>query len=140
MRSPSPAFSSDIASPPSTAPSTPPPGRPTYCIVTHDASIAFLQTLPVTKSSGDRALLISGAGAVKELLSQAADILEDKSILEDARWERVIAQDGSVEVEYYQTKSGRSMLEVSDEKATIVLDAVKLQTKPVSFLPSHFVH
>ncbi|KAL1938622.1 hypothetical protein VTO73DRAFT_11437 [Trametes versicolor] len=132
MRSPSPSSSSYIASSPSTAPSTPPPGRPTYCIVTHDASVAFLQTLRVAKSSGDRALLFNGAGSVKDLLSQAADILEDKSILEDARWERVIAQDGGAEVEYYQTKSGQSMLEVSDDKVSVVLDAVKVQTKPIA--------
>ncbi|KAI0829181.1 C-type lectin protein [Trametes gibbosa] len=130
MRSASPSSSSDISV--STAPSSPPPGQHNYYIVLHDASVAFLQALPTGKSSTDRVLLFSGRGPVKDLFSQAADVLEDKSVLEDARWERVLTQDAGLDVEYFKTRCDGSALEAV-HKPPITLHDVSCETQPIEY-------
>ncbi|KAJ2992676.1 hypothetical protein NUW54_g7875 [Trametes sanguinea] len=133
MRASSPSSSSDsFVSSPSTAPSTPPPEHATYCMVLHDASTGFLQALPVAKSSGDRVLLFNGQGPLKDLLADAARVLEDKAILEDSRWERVTAQDYGCDVVYYKTKNDVPVLAPSDDNSAVILDELCNETKPVS--------
>ena len=134
MRSSSPAFSSDSYSPAaSTAPSTPPSELAgSYFLVLHDATPAFLDALPAGKASHDRILLCRGTGPVKPLLNAAADLLGEKTILDDARWERVTAKDNDGEVVYFKSKESISAV---DEKPAVMLDAIACESKPVSTLP-----
>ncbi|RPD52159.1 hypothetical protein L226DRAFT_574902 [Lentinus tigrinus ALCF2SS1-7] len=131
MRSGSPSSSSESSTAsPSTAPSSPPPERSvTYYLVIHAATTAFLEALPAAKASDDRILLCRGSGPLKGLLAQAADVLQDKTILDAAAWVRVVAQDGGSEVAYYRT---RSDIPSVDDKSTVVFDAIQCDTPSVS--------
>ncbi|TFK77893.1 hypothetical protein K466DRAFT_534659, partial [Polyporus arcularius HHB13444] len=131
MRSESPSSSSESdRTSPSTAPSSPPPERSSsYCLVVHHASAAFLEALPVAKASDDRVLVCSGTGPVKGLLAQAADILQDKSVVDETLWVRDVAEDHGSEVVYYRTWSDFPSVE---EKSTMVFDAVHCDTQSPS--------
>ena len=132
MRSSSPSSSSDsCGTTPSTAPSSPPPESSSYFLVLHDATTAFLDALPVGKATGDLILYFRGSGAVKGLLSQAADALQDKTILDVARWERVSAKDGEVEVTYYRTKADIATV---DTECSAPLDSIRCDTQSVGAL------
>ena len=125
MRAESPASSSSsVHSAPSTAPSTPPPGHiGTYFLV---SSAGVLKDIPAERASADRIFYFQGTGSVKSLLAQAADVLEDTSILEDARWEHVATDAGT----YYKTKADISVV----EKSSVLLSTVECKTEQVGVL------
>ena len=127
MRSSSPSSSDSGHSSPSTAPSTPPPGHSgCYYLVCDGAGI--LKDIPASRASGDRVLFFQGSGSVKGLLAQAADVLDDKTILDNARWEQVSADAGT----YYKTKADISTV----EKSAVALGAVVCRTPQVCALLS----
>ncbi|TBU65143.1 C-type lectin protein [Dichomitus squalens] len=127
MRSSSPTSSCDsYGSAVSTAPSTPPPELAgSYFLVLHDASQAFLDGL-LAKASSDRVLLCKGAGAVKPVLEEAAGVLGDMAVVDDARWERVVSNDNGSEAIYYKTKD---VIATIDKKPSIALDTVQCDSK-----------
>ncbi|KAF7799940.1 hypothetical protein EIP86_011183 [Pleurotus ostreatoroseus] len=93
-------------SPPSTEPST--PGcdlQQVLFIVVHPASISFLKSLPVRKGSSDRVLLFTGSGTTRDLLAQAAQVVQDEEVFAIERWEEVSTIDNGNAVVYWRTLS-----------------------------------
>lgn len=117
---------------PSTAPSTPQHAPPTYFVLTHAASPAFLKDLPAQTASTDRILLFRGSGPVDVLLTQAADVLEDKELLSAERWEAVKARDGADDVVYFCTKSDAA--QVAEGGDIVDFTKVHVQTSQVRFI------
>lgn len=105
------AASSTPASPLSTAPSTPSTDiAPVYFLLTHKPGANFLKALPVRKASADRVLLCTGKGPIGNLLTQAANILEDKSLVSAAQWEYAKGEDEGNATVWYKTRSDISSL------------------------------
>lgn len=130
MRPSSPSSSDSYGTSPSTAPSSPPPEYTgSYFLIPQRVSAAFLNTLPAAKATGDLFFYFQGSGAVKVLLAQAAEVLQDKTILEEVRWERDSAKDGDVEVVYYKTKAD---IPTVSNKSSVVLDAIRCESRLVS--------
>ena len=122
MRSSSPSSSDSGHSSPSTAPSTPPPGHSGCYFLVCDGE-GVLKDIPASRASGDRVLFFQGSGSVKGLLTQAADVLDDKTLLDDARWEYVSADSGA----YYKIKTDISTVEKSD----VSLESIACKTQQV---------
>ena len=131
MRPDSPSSSSESSrTSPSTAPSSPPPERTsTYYLLVHEASAAFLEALSVAKGGDDRVLLCRGSGHVKGLLAQAADVLQDKIVLDETAWVRVLARDRGSEVAYFRTQPDVPSV---DEKSSVDFGAIQCNTYYVS--------
>ena len=132
MRPDSPSSSSESSrTSPSTAPSSPPPERTsTYYLLVHEASAAFLEALSVAKGGDDdRVLLCRGSGHVKGLLVQAADVLQDKIVLDETAWVRVLARDRGSEVAYFRTQPDVPSV---DEKSSVDFGAIQFNTYYVS--------
>lgn len=122
--------SSDSSSPASTAPSTPPTeSAPAYFLLTHDPSAAFLTSLPTQEGSGDRVFLMEGHGDLRALLEEAADILEDKLLLDKGNWDTVKTIDSGAEVTYYRTAT----FALTTSADTVVFDQLSVQTNRVCF-------
>ena len=117
------SYSGSIRSLPSTAPSTPPPGLSgSYFLVCDRADV--LKDVPAERASGDRIFFAQGTGSVKALLAQAADILDDQFIMDDARWEEVKVGSGS----YFKTQYSIPAI----ERNNICLDAIVCKSDFVS--------
>ena len=78
-----------------------------------------MEALSVTKGGDDRVLLCRGSGHVKGLLAQAADVLQDKIVLDETAWVRVLARDRGSEVAYFRTHPDVPSV---DEKSSVDFD------------------
>ncbi len=122
--------------PASTAPSTPSDAPATYFLITHNASAAFLESLPARRSSKDRILHFSGTGKVKALLAEASDVLADCSVSSSDHWERAKGTDNGEPVEYWCTASAASKMATPLGSAAAEFMELETNSPVVSLLAS----